>query len=75
VVPIRERVFARPDRRISDIMKRDVAAVRVDDDQEEIPRRKVDPTMASGIFLTTVTDVAGFFCLGLATVALECFAI
>lgn len=39
VVPIRELVFARPDRKIREIMKRDVAAVRVDDDQEEIARR------------------------------------
>lgn len=39
VVPIRELVFARPDRRIQEIMKRDIAAVRVDDDQEEIARR------------------------------------
>lgn len=39
VVPIRELVFAGPDRRIREIMKRDVAAVRVDDDQEEIARR------------------------------------
>jgi magnesium transporter len=39
VLPIRELVFAHSDRRIGDIMKRDVAAVRVDDDQEEIARR------------------------------------
>ncbi len=39
IVPIRELVFARPDRRISELMKGDVAAVRVDDDQEEIARR------------------------------------
>lgn len=39
VVPIRELVFAKPERQIREIMKRDVAAVRVDDDQEEIARR------------------------------------
>jgi magnesium transporter len=39
VVPIRELVFARPDKRIAEIMKSDVASVRVDDDQEEIARR------------------------------------
>jgi magnesium transporter len=39
VVPIRELVFARPDKRIAEIMKRDLATVRVDDDQEEIARR------------------------------------
>jgi magnesium transporter len=33
---------------------------------------KVDPAMASSIFLTTVTDVAGFFFfLGLAAIALQ----
>lgn len=39
VVPIRDLVFARPERRISEIMKGGVATVRVDDDQEEIARR------------------------------------
>ncbi|HSH15907.1 MAG TPA: magnesium transporter [Verrucomicrobiae bacterium] len=39
VVPIRELVFARPDKRIAEIMKCDLATVRVDDDQEEIARR------------------------------------
>ncbi|HAV64642.1 MAG TPA: magnesium transporter [Verrucomicrobiales bacterium] len=39
VVPIRELVFAQPDRLIADLMRRDVAFVRVDDDQEEIARR------------------------------------
>ena len=35
---------------------------------------KVDPALASSIFLTTVTDVAGFFFfLGLATLALHFF--
>jgi magnesium transporter len=38
VVPIRDLVFARPDRRIGDICHRDVQFVRVDDDQEEIAR-------------------------------------
>ena len=33
---------------------------------------KVDPALASSIFLTTVTDVAGFFFfLGLATLAMR----
>lgn len=39
VVPIRELVFARPDKRISEVMKGDLTTVRVDDDQEEIARR------------------------------------
>lgn len=39
VVPIRKLVFARPDRRIADIMTHEVATVRVDDDQEELARR------------------------------------
>jgi magnesium transporter len=39
VVPIRELVFAPPDRRIAEIMKREVASVGVHDDQEEIARR------------------------------------
>jgi len=35
---------------------------------------KVDPALASSIFLTTVTDVAGFFFfLGLAAIALRYF--
>lgn len=32
---------------------------------------RLDPALASSIFLTTVTDVAGFFFLGLATVGLK----
>lgn len=36
---------------------------------------RVDPALASSIFLTTVTDVAGFFFfLGLATLALRLVA-
>ena len=36
---------------------------------------RIDPAMASGILLTTITDVAGlFFFLGLATLAILCFA-
>src|SRR6185503_368003 len=38
VVPLRELVFRRPDRRISEVMKRDVQHVWVDDDQEKIAR-------------------------------------
>jgi magnesium transporter len=35
----------------------------------------VDPALASSIFLTTVTDVAGFFFfLGLAATALKAFS-
>jgi len=35
---------------------------------------RIDPALASSIFLTTVTDVAGFFCfLGLAATALKWF--
>jgi magnesium transporter len=37
---------------------------------------KIDPALASSIFLTTVTDVAGFFFfLGLATLAMRWFGI
>jgi magnesium transporter len=36
VVPLRELVFRRPDRRISEVMRRDVQHVWVDDDQEKI---------------------------------------
>jgi magnesium transporter len=32
---------------------------------------KVDPALASSIFLTTVTDVAGFFFLGLTALAMR----
>jgi magnesium transporter len=39
VVSLRDLVFRRPDRRVGDIMNRDVKFVRVDDDQEEIARR------------------------------------
>ncbi len=37
---------------------------------------RVDPALASSIFLTTITDIAGFFCfLGLASLALHWFAV
>lgn len=37
---------------------------------------RLDPALASSIFLTTVTDVAGFlFFLGLAAVGLKWFAV
>lgn len=39
VVPIRQLVFAQPQQLISDIMRREVAFVRAEDDQEEIARR------------------------------------
>ena len=39
VVSLRDLVFRRPERRIGDIMNRDVKSVRVDADQEEIARR------------------------------------
>jgi magnesium transporter len=38
VVPLRQLVFGRPDRRLSEVMNRDVAHVWVDDDQEKIAR-------------------------------------
>jgi magnesium transporter len=38
VVPLRELVFRRPDRRVSEVMRRDVQHVWVDDDQEKIAR-------------------------------------
>lgn len=38
VISLRDLVFRRPDRRIGDVMNRDVKVVRVDDDQEEIAR-------------------------------------
>lgn len=39
IVSIRDLVFGKPEKRIGDIMHRDVTFVRVDDDQEEIARR------------------------------------
>ena len=36
VVPLREMVFRRPDRHVSDVMRREVQHVWVDDDQEKI---------------------------------------
>ena len=37
VISLRDLVFRRPERRIGDVMNRDVKFVRVDDDQEESP--------------------------------------
>lgn len=39
IVSLRDLVFGRPDKSISDVMHRDVTVVRVDDDQEEIARK------------------------------------
>ena len=37
---------------------------------------KIDPALASSIFVTTVTDVAGFFFfLGLAKIAIQLFGL
>ncbi|MBI2927494.1 MAG: magnesium transporter [Verrucomicrobia bacterium] len=39
IVPLRDLVFSRPERRMGEIMNRDVKFLRVEDDQEEIARQ------------------------------------
>ncbi len=39
IISLRDLVFGRPDKKIADVMHRDVTSVRVDDDQEVIARK------------------------------------
>jgi magnesium transporter len=87
VLSMRDLILARPDRRIADIMRRNVVAVPATMDQEDVSRliRKYkyvavpfimkwlgfDPAQSATIFATTVTDCCGFF----ATLGLASIAI